>query len=73
MRSSSPSNLFFSPNYFFDAIDHMACQNCVSTSCLAFMFKKTSVRFLKDFGPQCMNGKMYSSHLFLNRGGASGL
>ena len=33
-----------------------------------YIFQKTSIRFLKDFGPQCIIGKMYSRHLFCNRG-----
>ena len=39
-----------------------------STSCLTSIFEKTSIRFLKDFGPQCITGKMYSRHFFRNRG-----
>ena len=39
-----------------------------STSCLTSIFQKTSIRFLKDFGPQYIAGKMYSRHLFRNRG-----
>ena len=32
------------------------------------IFQKTAIRFLKDFGPQYITGKMYSRHLFRNRG-----
>ena len=35
-----------------------------SSSFLTSIFQKTSIRFLKDFGPQCITGKMYSRAIF---------
>ena len=35
-----------------------------STSCLTSNFQKISICFLKDFGPQCITGKIYSCDLF---------
>ena len=32
------------------------------------IFQKTFIRLLKDFGPQCITGKMHSRYLFRNRG-----
>ena len=39
-----------------------------STSCPKSIFQKTSIRFLKDFGPPCITGKIWSRHLFCNGG-----
>ena len=38
-----------------------------STSCLTSTFQKTFIRLLKDFGPQCLTGKIYNCHLFFQR------
>ena len=32
------------------------------------IFQTKTIRFLKDFGPQCITGKMCTHHLFRNRG-----
>ena len=37
-----------------------------STSGLTSIFQNTSIGFLKDFGPQCITGKMCICHLFRN-------
>ena len=39
-----------------------------STSCLTSIFQKTFNRFVENFEPQCITGKIYSRHLFRNRG-----
>ena len=52
--------------------DHLMIRNFSkinkSTSCLTFIFQKIFVRFLKNFGPQCITGKMYRLYFFRNRG-----
>ena len=45
------------------------CRIDKSTSCLTSIFQKTSICFPKNFGPQCITGKMYSCHLFWGNGG----
>ena len=52
--------------------DHLRMRNFgrinKSTSSLTSILQTTSIRLLKDFGPQCITGKMYSPHRFRNHG-----
>ena len=46
--------------------DHQMMRNFSRTN--KSIFQKTFIRLLKDFGPQCITGNLYTHHLFRNRG-----